>query len=104
MTADDSTPNEGQDSTDIDRESFPLKEATNEDLALALEDHRQEMRSAVDDVSRALLNESEPLTDEKVDRLWTAADEVAALSRTLVLRVPDAHRFEEVEDGSVHDC
>lgn len=98
MTANDTTPEKGQDGTELEREGFPLKEATNEEIALALEEEKQKVRSAADDVSRALLNEDVPLTDVTVGDLWKAADAVTALSRTLTLRVPEAHRVESEAD------
>jgi len=49
----------------------------------------------VNAVTRALLNDSEPLTDEKVVRLARAADVLQALSETLSVRVPDEHRADE---------
>ena len=102
MTADDTTPEKGQDSTELAREGFPMREATDEEIALALEEEKQKVRSAANDVSRALLNEDVPLTDETVGDLWKAADAVTALSRTLTLRVPEAHRVEERQDDT--DC
>lgn len=98
MTANDSTPEEGQDGTDIGRESFPLREASSEETALALEEQKQEARAAVNDVCAALLNESEELEAEDVARLGDAGEALAALSRTLSLGVP-AHEFEEIESG-----
>jgi ATP-dependent exoDNAse (exonuclease V) beta subunit len=102
MTANDTTPEKGQDSTELEREGFPLNEATNEEIALALEEEKQKVRSAADDVSRALLNEDVPLTGDMVERLWSASGAVTALSRTLSLRVPKAHRIEESESDT--DC
>lgn len=98
MTADDTTPEKGQDSTELAREGFPLREATNGEIALALEEEKQKVRSAADDVSRALLNEDVPLTDEMVQRLWSSSDAIRALSQTLTLRVPEAHRVESEAD------
>lgn len=79
-----------------------MKEATNEEIALALEEEKQKVRSAADDVSRALLNEEEPLTGEMVERLSVTSGAVKALSRTLALRVPEAHRIEETQNNT--DC
>jgi hypothetical protein len=96
MTANDSTPEEGQDGTDIGRESFPLREASDDETALALEEQKQEAREAVNDVCAALLNDDVELEAEDVARLGDAGLALSALSRTLSLRVP-AHEFEELD-------
>lgn len=90
MTANDNSPAEGQES--IDTDGFPLRDATDEDLALALEEQKQEAKEAVDDVTRALLNDCEPLTDKKAQRVAEAGDALTALWRTLTLRVPEEHQ------------
>jgi len=72
-----------------------MEDAPDATLAEVLEDQKQEARFAVDDVTAALVNEDVPLTGEKVARVWDAADALAALSRTLVLRVPEAHQVED---------
>jgi len=97
MTANDNSPGRGQDSTEIARKGFPLDEATNEELALALEGEKEKLQVATEAVNTALLNEDVPLTGEKVERLWEAAYALTALSRTLALRVPKAHRIESEE-------
>jgi len=93
MTANEDSPEKGQES--IDTDGFPLRDESGEDLAMEFEGEKQEVRSAVDDVTKALLNDSEPLTDEKVERVAEATDRLSALWRTLTLRVPDEHRREE---------
>ena len=97
MTANDDTPPKGQDSIERWRdgdESFPLRDESDENLALALEDWKQETKDAVNDATRALLNDSEPLTDEKVRRVAEAGDALTALTATLTHRVPDEYRAE----------
>lgn len=96
MTANDDSPAEGQES--IDTDGYPLRDASDEDLALALEGQKQEAKEAVDDVTRALLNDCEPLTDEKAQRVADAGDALTALWRTLTLRVPEEHR-QRWQDG-----
>lgn len=100
MTANDSTPEEGQGSTDIGRESVPLRDASAEETALALEEQEQEARAAVDDVCGALLDGNEELDAADVARLGDAGAALSALSRTLALRV-SAHEFETLDAGDV---
>ena len=102
MTANDNSPGRGQDSTELAQEGFPLDEATNEELALVLEEEVQKLREATEAVDGALLNEDVPLTGEKVERLWTASDAVTALSRTLSIRVDEAHRIEDDDASGDH--
>jgi len=95
MTADDTTPPEGKDSIDRWRDgdvSFPFREESDEDLALILEGWKQETKDAVDGVTRALLNDSEPLTDEKLRRMVEASEALEAIYGTLTHRVADEHR------------
>jgi len=94
MTANDTTPPKGKDSIEIGEESYPLRKQTDEEIARELEKQKQEVRQAVDDVDKALLNDSIPLTDEKVHRVAVAADALNGLVRTLSLRVPEEHRAE----------
>jgi len=101
MTADDTTPPEGKDSIDRWRsgdESFPFRDESDEDLALILEGWKTETKDAVDDLTRALLNDSEPLTDEKLSRMAEASDALTAIYGTLTHRVPDEHRAENVDE------
>lgn len=95
MTADDDTRESGHESNGIEQEMHPMEDAPDATVAGALEDEKQEARHAVDDVVHALVNEDVPLTDEKVARVWDAADGLTALSRTLVHRVPEAHQVED---------
>lgn len=97
MTATDDSPCKGQEIVEQYRsgdDGFPLRDESDEDLALAFEHWKQEAMVAVDDVTRALLNDSEPLTDEKVEEVMEATDALHALSGTLTLRVPEEHRVE----------
>lgn len=73
----------------IEFESYPLDDKDDETLALVLEGERQEVKEATDEVTRALLNDDEPLTDEQIDALTEAAQRIDALTRTLSKRVPD---------------
>jgi hypothetical protein len=94
MTADNSTPDTGKDSTELDSESYPMREASEEELALAIEEEKEKFREAANEVSRALLNDDAPLTGEKVAALWDSADRTDGLMRTLVERVPEEHEIE----------
>lgn len=103
MTADEDSPREGQDSTESRSDYPPRTDATDEEIALALEERKQDARHAVDDVTAALLNEDEPLTDEKVHGLWKAANALTALSDALCLRVPEEHRTDSDEGIPEYD-
>lgn len=87
MTADNSTPTMGHDSAELEREGFPLAEASDEDFALAIEEQKNRLLAAVEDVNKALVNEDVPLTDEKVERLWTVSGALVGLSRSACHRV-----------------
>jgi hypothetical protein len=75
-----------------------MREASEEELALAVEEEKEKFREAANEVSRALLNEGVPLTDEKVAALWDSADRADGLMRTLVERVPEEHQIESEGD------
>lgn len=94
MTADSDTPETGHESIDF-RETRPLEDASDERVALAIEEQKQKARVAADDVCRALLNDDVPLTDEKVAALGDTAEALSALVRTVTMRVPPEHQFEE---------
>lgn len=96
MTANDDTPREGQDSIDFG-DHAALLEKSDEEMALAVEEQKEDARQAADAVSAALLNEDEALTDEKVHALWKVGDALAALSAALVHRVPAEHQVEREE-------
>lgn len=98
MSTNDETATNEYDSAAIGVEGFPLREETAEDLALVIEGQKQEAMATADEVTRALLNDSEPLTDEKVRRLSEVGDALTALSRTLSLHVSDEHRAETKEE------
>ena len=72
-----------------------LDELDDEDLALVLEDQKGQTKDAVNDVTRALLNGSEPLTDDVVWRLAKVGNALRALSDALAPRVPEEHRADE---------
>jgi hypothetical protein len=77
---------------DARTEHRPLRDAGVEELTGTLEDRKQDARAAVDEVTAALLNEDEPLTDEKVEQVASAAGSLMAASRSLIHRVPEEHR------------
>jgi hypothetical protein len=87
MTANDSTPFSGHDSTEIEEQGFPLRDASDEEFALAIEEQKTRLLSAVEDVNAALANEDTPLTDEKVERLWVVSGALVGLARSASLRV-----------------
>lgn len=76
-------------------ESIPLRDESNEQLALALEGMKFEAKESVDEVTRALLNEDEPLTEAKVERLVRSGEALRAVLATLAQRVPDEQRTDE---------
>lgn len=92
MTADNSTPATGHDSAELEREGFPLDDASDEDFALAIEEQKNRLLAAVEDVNEALVNEDVPLTDEKVERLWTVSGALVGLSRSACNRVDEGAR------------
>ena len=99
MSTTDDAPDSGYDSEEIGREAFPFREESDEGLALVLEGQKQEAMAAVNDVTRALLNDEEPLTDGKVQRVKDAAHALRALSDTVSLRVPEEHQESPSDDA-----
>lgn len=95
MTANDSTPETGQESIDIEGEAFPLEEATDEEIAQVIEQKQGEVWAASVAVRMALLDPERVLTDDAVGRLNKAANELRTLSGTLSRRVPPQGRAEE---------
>jgi len=95
MTAEKESPEKGHERTGIDWKHKPLERASNEEIAMAIEEEKEQMRAACNTVTKALLNEEEPLTDEKVGEMDTYANHVKALVRTLTHRVPEEYRTEE---------
>lgn len=95
MTANDDTPDWGHESTGPVIDDPPMQDASNREVALAVEEAKNRVRESTEDVTRALLNDSVPLTGEMVSSLWDSASRLEALSRTLVHRVPDEHRIED---------
>lgn len=101
MTARDSGPETGDDGTDD--EYPPMMDATDFQIAMALEGRKQDARVAVNDACGALLNDDQPLTDQKVADLYDAGEALTGLADALVHRIPreergpvsEAHRSEE---------
>jgi hypothetical protein len=97
MTAQESTPETGQESTGVDWNnrhlSRDLEQIEAEELAHVVEEKKQELRASSDTVTRALLNDDVPLTDEKVAALWDTASHLEAIARSLTSRVAEEHRF-----------
>lgn len=94
MTVESNSPENGQESSGIDWRGTPCENGSNEEIAMLLEEEKQAVRVACDDVARALLNEDVPLTDEKVAEMDTHASRLKALVRTLTPRVPREYRVE----------
>jgi hypothetical protein len=97
MTAETTTPRKGKER--IGRwqrgdDSSPFEDVSNEELAVILVDWREELDEAVEEVRRALVDESEPLTDEALKRMTDAMVALRAVDASLTYRVPDAHRAE----------
>ena len=82
------------------QESSLLEELDDEDLALILEDQKGEAKDAVNAATRALLNDSEPLTDDKAARVAKVGNALRALSDALSPRVPYEHRCDEWQKES----
>lgn len=78
--------------SEIEGETRPLADASDEELADELQNVRDELQEVYAAIDLALLDEEEPLTGEDVAKLWEGADDLAALSRTLVDRVPPQER------------
>jgi hypothetical protein len=95
MTANDESPGNGHESTESEDQGPPLMDASNEELARAIEEGKNQVLFATEDVTTALNTESEPLKDDDVGRLWDAASRLERLCETLVHRVPDEHRVED---------
>ena len=95
MSETNDTPVEGHESIErwqSGEEPFPFSDESNEDVALILEGWKTETKEAVDDVTRALMNEDVTLTDEKLRRMTEAAGAIEAIYGTLVQRVPNEGR------------
>lgn len=63
-----------------------LRELEDEDLALVLEDQKEETKEATNAVGKALLNDSETLTDEKALRVMRVGRALVAASEALAPR------------------
>lgn len=87
MTADDSTPSTGHESTDFEMGTFPLEDATDERLGSAIEEVGDGLADATGDVTAGLAGEG-PVTDPDLERVRRLADSLSALAETAVLRVP----------------
>lgn len=84
-------PREGTEQEDRPRHA-ELEELPNEALALELEGAKQDLRSAADDVTYALLNEDRAVTDAALGELSDAVHEVRAAVEAATQRVPPEHR------------
>lgn len=101
MSTNNETPTNEYDTAAIGIEGFPLRDEPDDDLAVVLEEQKENAIAAVDEVTRALVNDDAPLTDRKVHELSEVGDALTALSRTLSTRVPDEYRavtHEEYEE------
>lgn len=101
MTAREDTPTMGKDSIERWRgggESFPFRDESDERLALLLEAQKVEADLAVAAAVVALLDDSEPLTDDKATRVAEAAEALQAVAGTLMLRVPPENRNDMLSD------
>ena len=95
MTAEDSTPEKGQERIgEQSREWPPLEDATSEKVAHELAAKKQEVRSVVNTLDRALQNEDVLLQDEEVEKLRELGNELRGLASTLGRRVPPEGRRE----------
>lgn len=94
MTAKDESPGNGHESTESENCGRPLRDATDREVAVAVEEAAENLQEGATLVREALLNEEVPLTDEKVSRMWDAASRLERLSETAVLRVEEDTRGE----------
>lgn len=95
MTADNTTPAQGHESTDFETDGYPLTDASAERLADVLEDEKAQTVATIDELVRALRDGDVDVTGDRVERLFEATDRLAALSRSLSLRVVDDPYSEE---------
>jgi hypothetical protein len=93
MTANDSTPTEGQESTDRVVVDHPATEGlSDEEVAQKVRKRRWQAFEKAQPIIEALENEDVPLTDEKVGEFWEVADSISLMSEALACRVPPEHR------------
>ena len=94
MTAKSDSPAEGLESIDTEDlvHGTPLEGESDEFVALVLEGQKQEAITAADTLTRALLNDDQPLTDDDVARLAEIGNAFRAIYSELVHRVPEEHR------------
>ena len=100
MTANPDSPTEGHESIDTKdlSDGTPLEDKSDEFVALVLEGQKQEAMTAADTLSRALLNDDRPLTDEDVVRLAKIGNAFRGIYSELVRRVPEEHRVKVRDD------
>jgi sirohydrochlorin ferrochelatase len=91
-TTDPTTPDTGNDSTDFERGTYPLADAPDDDLADTLENHADDLADDLADVVAALRGESDPLTDQQLERVQNTTESLLALAETAAFRVPPHHR------------
>ena len=87
MTEND-TPSGGNDSIDLTNEWPPLQDESDETVALALEQRKNEATELVERLGRALLNEEPVVSDEDVTRLLVLGNDLRGLAANLTHRVP----------------
>ena len=94
MTANPDSPTEGHESIDTEDliNGTPLEGESDEFVALVLEGQKQEAMTAADAVTRALLNDEQPLTDEKVTRLAKVGNAYQSVFHELAQRIPEEHK------------
>ena len=84
---DNDTPSGGNDSIDLTNEWPPLQDESDERVALALEQRKNEATELVERLSTALLNEEPPVSGEDVTRLLVLGNDIRGLAANLSCRV-----------------
>jgi hypothetical protein len=104
MTTEDSTPAMESGRIDLSDEWPPLREEPDEQVALALEQTKNDTLELSDRLGRALLNDSEALSDEDVDDLLMLGNNLRGLAANLAHRVPRGEALSSVSDDKSGDC
>jgi hypothetical protein len=92
---DNDTPSGGNDSIDLTNEWPPLQDESDETVALALEQRKNEATELVERLSAGLLNEDVVVSDEDVTRLLVLGNDLRGLAAELSGRVPMEKRYEQ---------
>lgn len=95
MTTDENTPSMGTDSIDLTNEWPPLHDESDETVALALEQRKNEAVELVERLGVALQNEEPVVSDDDVTALLRLGNDIRGLAANLTHRVPPEERCEQ---------